>query len=228
MKKYLLFTLKRYIPLFVVSFALCFFTFITVFGGIPTQTTTTYYFDPETERMQTGWLTESGNVYYLYTQDDHLKGRLYSGWHTISGIVYYFSETNYALEHMMSAADASAKGIVTWEESIAAFQQGRILEATKGTGGLGIDSTGYNAQVEAEVQAQLQLQVQNAVTIELMREAFAARQDLIRAVERGSLSVEEAYAMSNGGQAAVTNFRSNFQSNQEIISQIANLISAYR
>ena len=75
---------------------------------------------------------------------------------------------------------------------------------------------------------QLQLQVQNAVTIELMREAFAARQDLIKAVERGTLSVEEAYAMSNGGQAAMTNFRSNFQSNQEIISQIANLISAYR
>ena len=45
MKKYLLFTLKRYIPLFVVSFALCFFTFISVFGGIPTQQTRTYYYD---------------------------------------------------------------------------------------------------------------------------------------------------------------------------------------
>ena len=45
MKKYLLFTLKRYIPLFVVSFALCFFTFISVFGGIPTKVTSNYYYD---------------------------------------------------------------------------------------------------------------------------------------------------------------------------------------
>ena len=40
MKKYLIFTLKKYIPLFVVSFAVCFFSFITVFGeSIPVSTT---------------------------------------------------------------------------------------------------------------------------------------------------------------------------------------------
>lgn len=48
MKKYLAYTLKRYIPLFVVSFALCFFTFITVFGGMSVQTKSTFYYDPET------------------------------------------------------------------------------------------------------------------------------------------------------------------------------------
>ena len=48
MKKYLLFTLKRYIPLFVVAFALCFFTFISVFGGLPTSQTIRSYYDSET------------------------------------------------------------------------------------------------------------------------------------------------------------------------------------
>ena len=44
MKKYLIFSLKRYIPLFVVSFAVCFFGFVTVFGAsIPTQVTITVY-----------------------------------------------------------------------------------------------------------------------------------------------------------------------------------------
>ena len=58
MKKYLLFTLKRYIPLFVVSFALCFFTLITVFGGMSVSTKTTYYFDPDT-----GMAYKYGNVF---------------------------------------------------------------------------------------------------------------------------------------------------------------------
>lgn len=60
MKKYLIFNLKRYIPLFVVSFAVCFFTFITVFGGsIPTSITTRYY-------------TDGGGMAYYYGSTDSL------------------------------------------------------------------------------------------------------------------------------------------------------------
>ena len=53
MKKYLLYTLKRYIPLFVVAFALCFFTFITVFGGLPTEIKTMSYLDADAEMYYT-------------------------------------------------------------------------------------------------------------------------------------------------------------------------------
>ena len=69
MKKYLLFTLKRYIPLFVVSFALCFFTFISVFGGIPTKVTTNNYYD------------SSNGVYYqsfsILTSNGIITGVIY-------------------------------------------------------------------------------------------------------------------------------------------------------
>lgn len=54
MKKYLIFSLKRYIPLFVVSFAVCFFGFVTVFGAsIPTQVTTTVYIGGESYYVPT-------------------------------------------------------------------------------------------------------------------------------------------------------------------------------
>ena len=186
-----------------------------------------YYFNPTTDLMETGWLTEKGNVYYLHTNEDYLKGRVYSGWHNISGIVYYFSETNYALELMLSLSEAQSHGIITYEDSIAAFQEGRILEATHGTMGLETMNSNVDQQSAAQAQAQLQLQIQNAVTTELVREALAARQDIIRAIERGALSIEDAYAMS-GGQIPAIDYKSNMQSNQEIINQIANLIAAFR
>lgn len=61
MKKYLIFSLKRYIPLFVVSFAVCFFTFITTFGGsIPTQVTIRYYSESYYTNVTGSLLLNSG------------------------------------------------------------------------------------------------------------------------------------------------------------------------
>ena len=66
MKKYLAFTLKRYIPLFVVTFALCFFTFITPFGSaIPTYVTYHYYNGESYFSSILSDLTVTGGTLYL-------------------------------------------------------------------------------------------------------------------------------------------------------------------
>ena len=69
MKKYLIFNLRRYIPLFVVTFAVCFFTFISAFGGaIPTYVT--YYQEAASGEIYSyGFLSElsltSGIIYLV-------------------------------------------------------------------------------------------------------------------------------------------------------------------
>ena len=41
--------------------------------------------------METGWLTDGGNLYYLHTVSDGYKGSMYTGWHCIDGKWYYFN-----------------------------------------------------------------------------------------------------------------------------------------
>lgn len=49
-----------------------------------------YYFNAE-GYMETGWLTDGGNLYYLHTVSDGYKGSMYTGWHCIDGKWYYFN-----------------------------------------------------------------------------------------------------------------------------------------
>lgn len=77
-----------------------------------------YYFDKNTKNIKTGWIEDEGSVYYLHEKKDKLTGRVYSGWHDIKGVVYFFNENNFALEKVMTKADAKAEKIETVEEGL--------------------------------------------------------------------------------------------------------------
>ena len=88
-----------------------------------------YYFDTAGS-MQTGWIAESGAVYYLQPEANGNQGRAFTNWHDIRGVYYYFNPSSCALEQMRSAAEAAAMGIVTQEtiEAAMAAQQHALMQ----------------------------------------------------------------------------------------------------
>ena len=42
--------------------------------------------------METGWIQDNGNWYYLNEDENDVPGRMFTGWHYINGNWYYFYE----------------------------------------------------------------------------------------------------------------------------------------
>ena len=65
--------------------------------------------------MQTGWIANNGQAYYLQTNKDGREGRAYKGWHEINGLYYHFNENTCAFEEVLTFEQAWTRGVCSEE-----------------------------------------------------------------------------------------------------------------